>query len=438
MRKVYPDYKNSGVYWLGEVPKHWKVEKFAYHFVSGMGETILATELSDAGIPVYSATQEDKWFGFVEKAGLLLEAGDIVIPARGNSIGHVKLVKQKSTTTQTTIYSKAIRKNRNEPRFVKYFLEGNRKTLFEYDQTAIPQITVSQVSKNKIVIPPKIEQEIIANYLDRETGKIDSLIAKKNEFIERLKEKRTALISQVVTKGLPPEEVQKLGIPINTKTKPSGIAHIGDIPAYWNVKPLRYLGKTQNGISKEGAAFGTGFPFVSYGDAYRDFSLPASVAGLVESTEEERRIFSVLRGDIFFTRTSETVEEIGLASTCTSTIEDAAFAGFLIRFRPLPNILDVGFSKYYFRAEIHRRFFVKEVNIVTRASLSQDLLKKLPVLIPPKDEQKLIAEYLDDKTSQIDLLIQKTELAVEKLGEFRSSLITSAVTGKIDVREAAT
>lgn len=97
-------------------------------------------------------------------------------------------------------------------------------------------------------------------------------------------------------------------------------------------KKLRYLGNLQNGISKDASYFGSGFPFVSYGDVYNNIALPQDVDGLVESNATDRRIFSVKRGDVFFTRTSETIEEIGFSSTCLTDIKDATFAGFLIRF----------------------------------------------------------------------------------------------------------
>ena len=151
------------------------------------------------------------------------------------------------------------------------------------------------------------------------------------------------------------------------------------VPEHWEVKKLRFLGSTKNGISKGGDYFGKGYPFVSYGDVYKNYALPTMVDGLVESSDEERKDFSVEKGDVFFTRTSETIEEVGFSSVCPKTIKDAVFAGFVIRFRPKKDVLNIGFSKYYFRCDLHRAFFVKEMNLVTRASLSQELLKNLIV-----------------------------------------------------------
>ena len=436
MRKAYPQYKDSGVHWLGEIPTHWVAEKFAYHFVSGMGETILATELSDDGIPVYSATQEDKWFGFVEKAGLLLEPGDIVIPARGNSIGHVKLVKQRSTTTQTTIYSKAIRKSRNEPRFIKYFLEGNRKTLFEYDQTAIPQITVSQVSKNKIAIPPKDEQATIANYLDQETGKIDALIVKKNEFIDRLKEKRTALISQVVTRGLPPEEAQKHGLPPNSKMKPSGVGWLGEIPEHWNVDRLRRrCMRVTDGAHISPDLSSGDFPFVSTVDIskFGKIDFENCLKTSAESYEYlERNNCRPFPGDILFSKDGT----IGRTSFIDFDLKFVV-ASSLIIISPKSNVLDSKYLEFWLNNSLLQQYVLLQIAGAAIRRISIEKVGRLPVLLPPVNEQKLIATYLSDQLAKLDCLVLKVEAAIDTLIEYRAALIASAVTGKIDVRGAA-
>ena len=161
--------------------------------------------------------------------------------------------------------------------------------------------------------------------------------------------------------------------------------------------------------------------------------LPAIVNGLVLSTEEEQKNYSVKAGDIFFTRTSETIEEIGFTSVCMKNIENATFAGFLIRVRPYDNSLTPKFAKYYFRSDVHRKFFVKEMNLVTRASLSQELLKKLPVLIPSLAEQQAIADYLDAKCTEIDNLIAKKEQFLKEIETYKKSLIYEYVTGKKEV-----
>ena len=215
--------------------------------------------------------------------------------------------------------------------------------------------------------------------------------------------------------------------------KDSGIEWIGKIPAEWKLCRLRHIGSTQNGISKGGEYFGQGYPFVSYGDVYRNYSLPYELKGLIQSTKEEQELYSVKRGDIFFTRTSETIEEVGFSSVCERTIPKATFAGFLIRVRPYDDTLEPGFSKYYFRSNHHRFYLVKQMNLVTRASLGQPLLKGMPVLVPNKDEQIEITSYLDKKCADIDGLIMDKEMLISELEAYKKSLIFEYVTGKKEV-----
>ena len=161
--------------------------------------------------------------------------------------------------------------------------------------------------------------------------------------------------------------------------------------------------------------------------------MPSTVSGLVDSTSEEQKRYSVKKGDIFFTRTSETIEEVGFSCVCEKDIPNATFAGFLIRVRPFSDKLYTPYAKYYFRSSHLRFYLVKEMNLVTRASLGQSLLKSMPVLLPPLEEQKEIADYLDTKCAEIDGLIAKKDQLVKELESYKKSLIYEVVTGKREV-----
>lgn len=293
------------------------------------------------------------------------------------------------------------------------------------NKTTVESLRLPMLQNFLIFLPPIIEQHKIVNTLDTLCSKIDYSISLVQEKINNLKLYRDALITEVVTKGLKKHP---------TKTQ---IEWIGATPTHWNIKKLRYLGKLQNGISKEASCFGTGFPFVNYSDVYNNIALPQKVDGLVESSILDRRFFSVKRGDVFFTRTSETIEEIGFTATCLSNMDNATFAGFLIRFRPDGDTLLPEFSKYYFRNNTLRKYFVKEMMIVTRASLGQNLLKNLPILIPPKNEQLEITQYLDRKSDQINKCILSEEKRLSLMQSYRQSMIYEYVTGKKRVKEAS-
>ena len=200
------------------------------------------------------------------------------------------------------------------------------------------------------------------------------------------------------------------------------------IPGHWKTMRLGLLGECSNGVSKGGDYFGEGYPFVSYSDVYKNIELPQTVEGLAKSTDDDRQKYSVEYGDVFFTRTSETIQEIGFSSTCLKSIPNAVFAGFLIRFRPTTKELIPEFSKYYFRCNNLRSFYITRMNLVTRASLSQSLLRQLTVALPPLSEQSFIASYLDDKCGKIDKMIEGKHRQIELLGEMKQRIIADAVT----------
>jgi len=287
-------------------------------------------------------------------------------------------------------------------------------------------LTLAVFNAFRVPLPPLLEQVAIANYLDAKTAEIDALVADCEREAELLQEYRKAVISEAVTKGLDPD------VPM----KDSGVEWIGEIPETWTTNKLRYCGVTQNGISKGGEYFGTGYPFVSYGNVYRnELNKPESL-GFIESTEDERARYGVKRGDILFTRTSETIDEVGIAAGALNDISDCCFAGFLIRFRPnkdwgiLPE-----FAAYYFRSDLYRSYLTKEMVLVTRASMSQQLLGGITVLIPPKHAQEDIVRYLDVKTTEIDSLIDAKQSMADKLREYRRSLISEVVTGKFRIQK---
>jgi len=191
--------KDSGVYLLKEYPLDWNIGNLKEFFKFSMGNTILKEDLNTTkkGYPVYSATEKDKFFGYVNEINLTLNKNDIVIPARGNSIGYVKIVKQKSTTTQTTIAG--ISKNKINTFFAYYYLTGLKELIFVYDNTAIPQYTVQDANNIKIVFPELIEQNNIVKYLDKKTSKIDEAVSEVDKQIGLLNEYKKTLINDVVT-----------------------------------------------------------------------------------------------------------------------------------------------------------------------------------------------------------------------------------------------
>ena len=427
----YNSYIDSQIPYVGAIPSHWNTvpNKRVMHKEkricdSYAGQDIISLTMRGAIVRDLSAggkmpTTFDG-YQFVYPGELLMCLFDIDVTPR--CVGRVF----NEGLTSPAYSSFVLHNNADVGYFYYYYLMlDHGKELLHLAKNLRHALTEEQLGQIKVPLPPIEEQKAIATYLDRETERIDAIISEAKASIEEYKAWKESIIYETVTKGIDPK----------AEMKDSGFDYIGDIPSSWMTKKLRNIGTTQNGISKSAEFFGEGYPFVSYGDVYKNYSLPEIPSGLVLSTDDERSHYSVEEGDIFFTRTSETIDEIGFSCVCEKTIPNATFAGFLIRVRPYTDDLLTGFSKYYFRSVHHRAFFVKEMNLVTRASLSQGLLKSMPVLIPPKDEQKRIAEYLDKKCSVVDALMQEKQGLITDLEAFKKSLIFEVVTGKRRVME---
>lgn len=214
--------------------------------------------------------------------------------------------------------------------------------------------------------------------------------------------------------------------------KHSDLEWIKLIPNTWRICRVKDLGSLQNGISKGREYFGFGAPFVNYGNVYNDSIELKHINTYANSNIEEQKQYSVREGDVFFTRTSETIDEIGISATAESTIPKATFSGFVIRLRPASKFIYKGYSKYFFKGNINRLFLSKEISLVTRASLSQNTLNSLPVLLPPYPEQQAIAQYLDTKTQAIDKKIALLQRKIDHYRDFRKSLINETVTKGLD------
>ena len=442
--------KDSGVEWLGKIPKGWGRTKLKYlaNIKTGYTPSKADKENYSEGGVVWVKPDDLNEFVAIKSSkerisdkGLkkqnLIPQNSVLVCCIG-SIGKFGINKMPVVTNQQI--NALIFNNKCFEKIRKYLIAASKEEHNKYANGNVVKILNGE-TQGKIIfaLSPHQEQQKIASFLDKKTSEFDTIIEKKQSLITKLTEAKKSLISEVVTgkkQVIPPpfdKGEWKLRDRSDDEMKDSGVEWLGKIPVEWAVSKLRYLGFTKNGISAGSDYFGSGYPFVSYGDVYKDIELPTEVKGLAKSTIEDQKNYSIEDGDVLFTRTSETIEEVGFSSTCMKTIEKSTFAGFLIRFRPIKNKLLKGFSKYYFSSSIHRSYFVKNMNLVTRASLSQELLKGLYVILPNLQEQQLIVNFLDEKTVKIDSTIAKVKLQIEKLKEAKQSLISEVVTGKIEV-----
>lgn len=449
--------KPSGIPWIGEVPVGWEVGHLKNCFAktfsgvwgdeSGRNEdTIVCYRIADFNFSKGIVSDEKltkRSYHHSELDGKIVKKGDLLLEKSGggdlNPVGRAVIVQYDMMATCSNFIQDLRCNEKHNELYVEYVL---RALYFKgvnglyYNQTiGIQNLQVGKYLSAVVPIPPLAEQKAIAAYLDEKCAAIDAAAAEAKKGIEEYKVWKKSLIFEAVTGkrrvGAFNAETQRGGGA--EKMKPSGIPWIGDIPEGWRVMKLRRLGTFANGISKGGEFFGKGNPFVCYSDVYKNEALPTTVKGLLLSTLEEQERYSVKTGDVFFTRTSETIDEIGFAATCLKSITQATFAGFLIRFRPSGHEILPCFSKYYFRNKLVSEYFAKELVMVTRASLGQELLKSLPVLLPPLPEQQAIADYLDEKCAAIDAMVAEKEALIADLEAYKKSLIFEVVTGKREV-----
>lgn len=431
----YSRYKDSGTEWLGKVPEHWQISRIStlYSEIVEAGSDDLPilsvsihhgvsdSELSEDELERKVARSEDKTkYKRVRRGDLAYN----MMRAWQGAFGSVSTDGMVSPA-----YTVARPKSEAPSSWVEYLLRtglaAEEIRRFSRGITDFRLRLYWDEFKNiRVCIPPAEELDSILTFLDRETAKIDGLITEQQRLIELLQEKRQAVISHAVTKGLNP----------NAPMKDSGVEWLGEVPEHWSVRRLRYIGTLQNGLNIGAEAFGEGDPFISYGDVYNNPNVPTRPAGLVRSTPEDKRKYGLEEGDVLFTRTSEAVDDIGVASTCLAQVPNSTFAGFLIRLRPFQGELEPRYSTYLFRNQGVKKHFAGTMNIVTRASLSQGELGGLCLCLPPLEEQLEIAIYIEEMTEKSDELISSARNLVSLLQERRSALISAAVTGQIDVR----
>ncbi len=272
-----------------------------------------------------------------------------------------------------------------------------------------------------VVEPPLPEQQAIARFLDHKTAQIDALIARRKALLAKLAEKRVALISRAVTRGLDP----------NAPLKDSGVEWLGEIPAGWIAQRLKFLlsQPLKYGANEAAELDDRDFPrYIRITDVRDDGTLRDDTFRSLPP--EIAHSYLLDDGDILFARSGATV---GKTFIYRESWGVAAYAGYLIRARCTPD-LDPDFAYHFLQSTIYWEW-IKSIFIqATIQNVSAEKYANLWITVPPVQEQQAIVQYLDEQTAKIDQQKTRVEQAIAKLQEYRAALITSAVTGKIDVR----
>jgi restriction endonuclease S subunit len=438
----YPTYKDSGVEWLGTIPEHWKVKRLKYvcsinPSKSPISNLSLDTEISFVPMEYVDNygnidLRETKTLREVSQGYTYFQNKDVIIakitPCFENGKG--ALCSNLHNTIgfgSTEFHVIRVISNKTIPEFTYYLTKSTRFTNLGsselYGVAGQKRVPESFLSNYVTGIPPLHEQQKIAQFLDQETSKIDKLITKKERLIELLKEKRTALISHAVTKGLNPD------VPM----KDSGVEWLGEVPEHWEVKRLKFLitESLKYGANESAQLEDKDCPrFIRITDITEDGllkedtfrSLPKDIA----------KPFILKTGDILFARSGAT---FGKSFMYREQWGIACHAGYLIRARlKLAEALPE-FVSYFANSSVYWDWISSIFIQATIQNVSAEKYANLWMGVPDIQEQQKIAQFLDRETSKIDNLITKTRTSIDHLKEYRTALISAAVTGKIDVRE---
>lgn len=436
--KAYPEYRDSGVEWLGEVPSHWELIRIKYIAELTPKKPNIDRALECSFVPMEKLKtnsvilDEVRLVNDVYDGYTYFRDGDIlmakVTPCFENkNIAIVEGLINKIGFGSSEIYVIRINELANN-RYWYYRLQEDSfmdiATAAMTGAGGLRRVPSDVVSNFTAALPSEDEQQTIANFLDQETAKIDMLIEKQQQLIQLLKEKRQAVINHAVTKGLNPD------VPM----KDSGVEWLGEVPEGWVVRRLKHSATLQSGIPKGKDNTGRvtiDVPMLRVAnvqDGYLDLNDVHNIS--IEPHELQR--YLLVNGDVLMNEGGDN-DKLGRGAVWRAEIESCIHQNHVFAIRPIevePEWLDLVTRASY--AKFH--FFRVAKQSTNLASISSTNIKETPLVIPPTKERSEIISFVQDLMEAFEALEAKSFQQIELLKERRTALISAAVTGKIDVR----
>jgi type I restriction enzyme S subunit len=446
---TYPHTAPSCIEWLGNIPEHWHLKRLKY--IGSANDDVLKEDTPpDWELLYVDIGSVDTVAGITAKVPMafedapsrarrLVSDGDTIVSTVRTYLKAIAPINQPEPNLVVSTGFAVIRPQTVESGFLawclrsSYFVETvvSRSTGVSY-----PATNSSEVLTITVPFPEKAEQQAISQFLVRETGLIDRLVATKRELIERMKEKRTALISRTVTRGLPAAAARAIGVPENPPLKPSGLDWLGDIPMHWQVLPLKRVAQIAYGVGGEiDRSLTEGLKTISLPNISIEGNLTLDDVPFAEVSDAEKQSVLLRKGDLLFNWRNGSSDHLGKTAYFDAEGE-YSHVSFLLRIRFEHENHCSAFFRYLLTGYRVTGFF-KHSKAGVNNTFNRTELSALPVMLPPLPEQVAIAAYLDLATAKLDALTGKVEEAIERLQEYRTSLIAAAVTGKIDVRGTA-
>jgi len=444
----YPAYKPSGVAWLGEVPEHWFIDRMKWAIEQPRNGIWGNEECGDDNdIPCVRVADFDRQRLRVllneptirnvtpkEREGRVLLNNDLLIEKSGGGelqpVGCVVIYADNEPAICSNFVAKASAKPGMSPSYwcylhsAAYSARINTRSIKQ--TSGIQNLDQSQYLDEPACYPPHIEQEAIARFLDRETAKIDALIAEQQRLIELIQEKRQAVISHAVTKGLNP----------NAPMKDSGVEWLGEVQEHWEVMQLNkliekitngYVGPTRDILVDEGVRY---LQSLHIKNNRIIFETPYYVSKEWSLSKEKSILHA---GDVLIVQTGD----IGQSAVVTDEFEGCNCHALIV-VSPRQNLLSGEWLSWVLNSAFGRETLLSIQTGALHPHLNCGNVKYIHVPVPPKDEQEAICRVIQAKIEEFDCLISAASCSINLMLERRSALISAAVTGQIDVRGLVT
>lgn len=423
----YAEYQDSGIEWLGEIPSHWFLKKHKYiaEFSKGKNPELLFDNYSDGLYPYLSMDslrgKTDSKYAEYKKGLVLVQDNQPLIIWDGSNSGEFVLGRKGllSSTMASACLIYEI-----QDKYYWYLCVCIEPEMRKHATgMGIPHVNGEELRGIVLPLPELNEQTQIANFLDHETAKIDSLIAKQEKLIELLKEKRQAVISHAVTKGLNPDVTMK----------DSGVEWLGEVPEHWDTAPLKYLCKLlKDGTHLPPARVDSGIPLLSVRNIINNkFTFRDDDSQISESSYTDLcKSFIPQNGDVLLAIVGATLGKVAVIEQ----MENFHIQRSLGIFRTKKTKLNNYFLAYLFSSKGFQSLLWENVGFSAQPGIYLGALSNFLIPVPSIEEQKNIIEFIKIQLDKFDNLINKALHSVQLMQDRRTALISAAVTGKIDVR----
>ncbi len=435
--KPYPEYRDSDLLWLGQIPKHWEEKRLKFLFSeiddrSDTGQETLLSMRQQHGLVPHNEVS-DKEFKSGELVGYKrTHVNDVVMNRMRASSGlFARTPMYGLVSPDYAVFRK--RSEINVEYYVHLFKSPLMQAEFRAESKGLGtgssgflRLYSDRFGAISVPLPSREEQDRIVSFIQAADEVIARLIRAKQQLIELLNEQKQAIIHRAVTCGLDPD----------APTRPTGLDWLPEVPEHWEVKPLKQVAAVRlSGVDKHSLEGEQNILLCNYTDVYNNDFIDCGIDFMpATATEAEIEAFTLKAGDVLITKDSEAADDIAVPALVREDLNDVLCGYHLALVRPVASSVS---EEYLFRVfsevSISRQFHVAATG-VTRFGISKQDIKNALVLLPPLGEQGEICRWIVDEVEMVDAAVQRARREINLIREYRTRLVSDVVTGKLDVR----